>query len=230
MTPRSAARARSPRPSGSRPSATSRSCAEHRCVNESANSVDDNAGAQLFFQGEAAMHPIGSWLVSWAIDGGARPRLRLREPAGHAGGLGRRPGQRHRRRDGLHGQRQQPQHRPGRRVPGAAEQPGERPEFVDDAEIIPLAPSVADAERGRSLARAWASCSTARPRSCCRPTPATTSRRPTSCTPRRPRCSAARRRRRRRSPRSTSDWAASDARVGRSPRAPDPSTAHPIPT
>jgi raffinose/stachyose/melibiose transport system substrate-binding protein len=42
--------------------------AEHQCVNASANSVDDNAGAQLFFQGEAAMHPIGSWLVSWAVE------------------------------------------------------------------------------------------------------------------------------------------------------------------
>jgi raffinose/stachyose/melibiose transport system substrate-binding protein len=42
--------------------------AEHGCVNESANAVDDNAGAQLFFGGQAAMHPIGSWLVSWAID------------------------------------------------------------------------------------------------------------------------------------------------------------------
>lgn len=42
--------------------------AAHQCVNESANAVDDNAGAQLFFQGQAAMHPIGSWLVSWAID------------------------------------------------------------------------------------------------------------------------------------------------------------------
>jgi len=41
---------------------------DHKCVNESANAVDDNAGAQLFFQGQAAMHPIGSWLVSWAID------------------------------------------------------------------------------------------------------------------------------------------------------------------
>jgi raffinose/stachyose/melibiose transport system substrate-binding protein len=41
---------------------------DHSCVNESANAVDDNAGAQLFFQGQAAMHPIGSWLVSWAID------------------------------------------------------------------------------------------------------------------------------------------------------------------
>ncbi len=42
--------------------------ADHKCVNASANAVDDNAGAQLFFQGQAAMHPIGSWLVSWAID------------------------------------------------------------------------------------------------------------------------------------------------------------------
>jgi raffinose/stachyose/melibiose transport system substrate-binding protein len=42
--------------------------ADHKCVNESANSIDDNEGAQLFFQGKAAMHPIGSWLVSWAID------------------------------------------------------------------------------------------------------------------------------------------------------------------
>jgi raffinose/stachyose/melibiose transport system substrate-binding protein len=42
--------------------------ADHGCVNESVNAVDDNAGAQLFFQEQAAMHPIGSWLVSWAID------------------------------------------------------------------------------------------------------------------------------------------------------------------
>lgn len=41
---------------------------DHGCVNESVNAVDDNAGAQLFFQEQAAMHPIGSWLVSWAID------------------------------------------------------------------------------------------------------------------------------------------------------------------
>ena len=40
----------------------------HGCVNESANAIDDNEGAQLFFQGKAAMHTIGSWLVSWAID------------------------------------------------------------------------------------------------------------------------------------------------------------------
>jgi raffinose/stachyose/melibiose transport system substrate-binding protein len=42
--------------------------ADAGCVNDSANAIDDNAGAQLFFQGKAAMHPIGSWLVSWAID------------------------------------------------------------------------------------------------------------------------------------------------------------------
>ncbi|QAV70624.1 sugar ABC transporter substrate-binding protein [Salinibacterium sp. UTAS2018] len=42
--------------------------ADHSCVNESVNAVDDNEGAQLFFQGKAAMHAIGSWLVSWAID------------------------------------------------------------------------------------------------------------------------------------------------------------------
>ena len=42
--------------------------ADHKCVNDSANAIDDNEGAQLFFQGKAAMHAIGSWLVSWAID------------------------------------------------------------------------------------------------------------------------------------------------------------------
>ena len=41
---------------------------EHNCVNESVNAIDDTEGATLFFQGEAAMHAIGSWLVSWAID------------------------------------------------------------------------------------------------------------------------------------------------------------------
>lgn len=37
-------------------------------INESVNAIDDNEGAQLFFRGDAAMHPIGSWLVSWAIE------------------------------------------------------------------------------------------------------------------------------------------------------------------
>ena len=41
---------------------------ERKCVNDSVNAVDDTEGAQLFFRGEAAMHAIGSWLVSWAID------------------------------------------------------------------------------------------------------------------------------------------------------------------
>lgn len=40
----------------------------HNCVNASVNAVDDTAGAELFFQGKASMHAIGSWLVSWAID------------------------------------------------------------------------------------------------------------------------------------------------------------------
>lgn len=42
--------------------------ADNNCVNPSINAIDDNEGAQLFFQGKAAMHAIGSWLVSWAID------------------------------------------------------------------------------------------------------------------------------------------------------------------
>jgi raffinose/stachyose/melibiose transport system substrate-binding protein len=41
---------------------------EQGCVNESVNAINDNEGAQLFFQGLAAMHPIGSWLVSWALE------------------------------------------------------------------------------------------------------------------------------------------------------------------
>jgi raffinose/stachyose/melibiose transport system substrate-binding protein len=41
---------------------------DHKCVNDSVNAVDDTEGAQLFFRGDAAMHAIGSWLVSWAID------------------------------------------------------------------------------------------------------------------------------------------------------------------
>lgn len=47
---------------------TIKELADHNCVNDSINAVDDNEGAQLFFQGKAAMHAIGSWLVSWAID------------------------------------------------------------------------------------------------------------------------------------------------------------------
>lgn len=42
--------------------------ADAGCVNDSASAINDNEGAQLFFQGKAATHPIGSWLVSWAVD------------------------------------------------------------------------------------------------------------------------------------------------------------------
>ena len=61
----------------------------HKCVNDSANAITDNEGAQLFFQGKAAMHAIGSWLVSWAI--GDAPTLDFdfvnlpAMPAGSAG-------------------------------------------------------------------------------------------------------------------------------------------------
>jgi raffinose/stachyose/melibiose transport system substrate-binding protein len=41
---------------------------EAGCVNESVNALADNEGAQLFFQGLAAMHPIGSWIVARALD------------------------------------------------------------------------------------------------------------------------------------------------------------------
>lgn len=42
--------------------------ADNNCVNDDINAINDTMGAQLFFQQKAAMHPIGSWLVSWAID------------------------------------------------------------------------------------------------------------------------------------------------------------------
>ncbi len=47
----------------------------HKCVNDSVNAINDNEGMQLFFQGKAAMHPIGSWLVSLGHRRGADARL-----------------------------------------------------------------------------------------------------------------------------------------------------------
>ena len=52
--------ASSPRPSGRAAFGYIKQLADAKCVNDSANAIDDNAGAQLFFQGKAAMHPIGS--------------------------------------------------------------------------------------------------------------------------------------------------------------------------
>jgi raffinose/stachyose/melibiose transport system substrate-binding protein len=37
--------------------------AKNGYVNESVNSISDNEAASLFFQGKAAIHPIGSWLI-----------------------------------------------------------------------------------------------------------------------------------------------------------------------
>ena len=78
--PRWAAPASSTPRSGRRRSATSPSWPTTSASTTAPTPIDDNAGAQLFFQGEAAMHPIGSWLVSWAHRRGAGPRLRLRQP------------------------------------------------------------------------------------------------------------------------------------------------------
>ena len=83
-----------------------RRAGDHKCVNDSANAIDDNAGAQLFFQGKAAMHPIGSWLVSWAIDEAPDLEFDFVNLPAMPAGTGR-PGQRHRRRDRLHRQRQE---------------------------------------------------------------------------------------------------------------------------
>lgn len=37
-------------------------------INDSVNAISDNEGAALFFNGQAAMHPIGSWLLPWALE------------------------------------------------------------------------------------------------------------------------------------------------------------------
>ncbi|MSW72754.1 MAG: extracellular solute-binding protein [Actinobacteria bacterium] len=42
--------------------------AKNGYVNESVNSIADNEAASLFFQGKAAFHPIGSWLVGTQQD------------------------------------------------------------------------------------------------------------------------------------------------------------------
>ncbi|MFD0716361.1 ABC transporter substrate-binding protein [Paenibacillus sp. GCM10027626] len=44
-------------------------------VNDSANAIADNEGDMLFLNGRAAMHPIGSWLVSIAVE--EAPELEL---------------------------------------------------------------------------------------------------------------------------------------------------------
>ena len=55
-------------PGASRGLTTSFKCKWRALSTRSANAINDNDGAELFFRGEAAMHPIGSWLVSWAIE------------------------------------------------------------------------------------------------------------------------------------------------------------------
>ena len=99
------------------------------CVNESANAIDDNEGAQLFFQGEAAMHPIGVWLVSWAIE--EAPDLdfdyvNLPEMPGEG-----RPGLRDRGRHRLHGQRPVGAHRHRGGVPRPAPPPEYNSQMIE---------------------------------------------------------------------------------------------------
>jgi raffinose/stachyose/melibiose transport system substrate-binding protein len=125
---------------------------EHSCVNESANSIDDNEGAQLFFQGIAAMHPIGSWLVSWAID--EAPELEFdfvnlpAMPEGSVGDQGSVIGVETGYMVNAH----------SANIPLAvdflafANSADNVKRFVSDAQIIPIALSVADADvEGRSL-------------------------------------------------------------------------------
>jgi hypothetical protein len=102
--------------------------ADAKCVNDSANAIDDNAGAQLFFQGKAAMHPIGSWLVSWAID--EAPDLDFDYV-----NLPAMPSESKGNQDSVIGvatgyvvNAKSPEAEGGRRVHGAPEQPRERPE------------------------------------------------------------------------------------------------------
>lgn len=126
---------------------------EHSCVNESANSIADNEGAQLFFQEAAAMHPIGSWLVSWAID--EAPDLDFQfvnlpaMPEGSLGNQGSAIGVETGYMVNAH----------SANVPLAVDflaslnSADNVKRFVSDAEIIPIALSVADAGvDGRSLA------------------------------------------------------------------------------
>ncbi|MFC5404442.1 ABC transporter substrate-binding protein [Cohnella soli] len=44
-------------------------------INDSVNAIADDEGDVLFFNGQAAMHPIGSWLVSGALE--SAPELEL---------------------------------------------------------------------------------------------------------------------------------------------------------
>ena len=134
--------ASSPRPSGSRRSATSRSCASTAASTRAPTAIDDNEGAPLFFQGAGgdASHRLVAGELGHRR--GAGPRLRLRQPAGDARGLGGRPGQRHRRRDRLHGQRARaPTSTLAVEFLALLNSPENVAEVHREAEIIPLAMS-----------------------------------------------------------------------------------------
>jgi raffinose/stachyose/melibiose transport system substrate-binding protein len=126
---------------------------DHHCVNASANAIDDNAGAQLFFQGKAAMHPIGSWLVSWAVE--EAPDLDFdfvnlpAMPEGSAGDQASVIGV----ETGYMVNAKSPSIDLAVEFLALVNSPENVAKFVQEAEIIPLATSVADAGvDGRSLA------------------------------------------------------------------------------
>ncbi|TDD95317.1 ABC transporter substrate-binding protein [Actinomadura rubrisoli] len=48
---------------------------DHKCLNDTASALNDTEGDQMFLQGKAAMHPIGSWLVSASIE--EAPKLEI---------------------------------------------------------------------------------------------------------------------------------------------------------
>ncbi|MFI0366624.1 ABC transporter substrate-binding protein [Actinomadura sp. 1N219] len=48
---------------------------DHKCLNDTASALDDTQSAQMFLQEKAAMHPVGSWLVSTAIE--EAPKLEI---------------------------------------------------------------------------------------------------------------------------------------------------------
>jgi raffinose/stachyose/melibiose transport system substrate-binding protein len=127
--------------------------AEHQCVNASANAIDDVAGTQLFFQGEAAMHPLGAWFVSLALDGA--PELEYdfvnlpAMPEGSAGDQGSVTGV----ETGYMVNANSPNIDLAVDFLALMNSPENVAKFVNEAEIIPLATSVADAGvDGRSLA------------------------------------------------------------------------------
>jgi raffinose/stachyose/melibiose transport system substrate-binding protein len=127
--------------------------ADRECVNESANAISDAEGTQLFYQGTAAMHPLGAWLVSMAL--ADAPDLEMdfvnlpAMPEGSAGDQGSAMGV----ETGYMVNANSPSIDLAVEFLALVNSPENVAKFVQQAEVIPLATSVADAGvDGRSLA------------------------------------------------------------------------------